>query len=468
MNLIKYPESPILMVDDEPAWSHSLALSMKVSAGINHVIACHDSRDAMDLLGKNDCSLVLLDLTMPYIGGEALLKTITASYPEIPVIIISGMNQIETAIRCVKAGAADFYVKTDERERVVGGIVRALKQSQLIRENHQLAETLLQHDVAGQPVFSSIITNSAKMRGIFSYLRAIVKSYEPILIIGESGVGKELIARELHHLRCPDKPWVAVNVAGLDDMVFSDTLFGHVAGAFTGADHQRKGMIEEAADGVLFLDEIGDLTLSSQVKLLRLLQEGEFYPLGSDQPRKTRARILAATNQDLSAKEADGSFRRDLHYRLRSHQVVVPPLRERKEDVPVLLDYFLTEAAQSLGKKKPTIPASLLPLLMSYSFPGNVRELRAMVYDSVSVHGKGVLSQDRFKVAMNRTENVVQLHFENTNENFSKVQFPAALPTLKEMSQLLVGEALSRARGNQSAAARMLGVTPQALNKRLK
>ena len=391
-----FPEKPILMVDDEPAWSHSLSLSMKVSAGINHVIACHDSRNAMDLLHKNDCSLVLLDLTMPYVGGEDLLKTMTSSYPAIPVIIISGMNQIETAIRCVKAGAADFFVKTDDRERVVRGIVRTLKQSQLIRENRQLAETLLQHDLKSPPGFSSIVTASAKMRGIFSYLRAIVKSYEPVLIVGESGVGKELIARELHHLRCPDKPWVAVNVAGLDDMVFSDTLFGHVAGAFTGADRLRKGMIEEAADGVLFLDEIGDLSLASQVKLLRLLQEGEFFPLGSDQPRKSRARIVTATNQDLSAKEADGSFRRDLHYRLRSHQVVVPPLRERKEDVPVLLDYFLTTAAQDLNKKKPVIPAALLSLLEPYAFPGNVRELRAMVYDAVSVHEHGVLSLERF------------------------------------------------------------------------
>jgi DNA-binding NtrC family response regulator len=464
----KFPENPILMVDDEPAWSHSLSLSLKISAGINHVIACQDSREAMGLLEDNDCSLVLLDLNMPYLSGEALLETITAGYPETPVIIISGMNQIETAIRCVKAGADDFYVKTDERERVVGGIVKTLKKSQLVRENRRLADTLLHREAETLPVFSSIVTNSAKMRNIFSYIRAIVKSYEPILIRGESGVGKELIAREIHHLHCPEKPWVAVNVAGLDDVVFSDTLFGHVAGAFTGADRPRKGMIEEAADGVLFLDEIGDLSPTSQVKLLRLLQEGQFYPLGSDQPRQSRARIITATNQDLSAKEADGSFRRDLHYRLCSHQVVVPPLRERREDLPLLLDYFLTEAAQSMEKKQPTVPEALMPLLMSYSFPGNIRELRAMVYDAVSVHVKGVLSLARFRAAIKESESIVEVNDQTAGEHGAKVKFADVLPTLKEVSQLLVAEALKRSQGNQSAAARLLGVTPQALSKRLK
>lgn len=468
MSTAKFPENPILMVDDEPAWSHSLALSLKISAGINHVIACHDSREAMHLLKDHDCSLVLLDLNMPYLSGEALLENIKVSYPDIPVIIISGMNQMETAIRCVKAGADDFYVKTDERERVVGGIVKTLKQSQLIRENQRLADALLDRERGGPQEFASIVTNSPKMRGIFSYIRAIVKSYEPILIVGESGVGKELIAREIHHLRCPEKPWVAVNVAGLDDVVFSDTLFGHVPGAFTGADQHRKGMIEEAGDGILFLDEIGDLSPTSQVKLLRLLQEGQFYPLGSDKPRQSRARIITATNQDLSAKEAEGSFRRDLLYRLCSHQVIVPPLRERKEDLSVLLDYFLAEAAQSMEKKPPSVPASLLPLLFSYSFPGNIRELRAMVYDAVSVHHKGVLSLARFQAAIHQAKPATETVIQHAEEYERKIQFFEVLPTLKEVGQLLVSEAMKRSQGNQSAAARMLGVTPQALSKRLK
>ncbi len=465
---VRYPERPILMVDDEPAWSHSLALSLKVSAGINHVIACNDSRDALGLLEKHDCCMVLLDLTMPYVGGEELLAAINEAYPDIPVIIISGMNQIETAIRCVKSGAEDFYVKTDERERVVTGIVRVLRQSRLQQENRQLADSLLQHEAEKNPAFSSIITISAKMRSIFSYLNAIARSYEPILIVGESGTGKELIARAVHRLCCPEKPLVAVNVAGLDDMVFSDTLFGHVKGAYTGADQYRKGMIEEAADGILFLDEIGDLSLASQVKLLRLLQEGEYYPLGSDQPRKIKARVLAATNQNLKAKEAAGTFRRDLHYRLCSHRVEVPALRERKEDLPVLLDFFTSEAAEALGKAPPTLPRKLPALLSTYSFPGNVRELRAMVHDAVSVHSKGILSMVRFKEVIDSNENNVASTDEIASQSGGKMEFPAELPSLKEISQLLIEEAMHRSQGNQSLAARMLRVTPQALCKRLK
>lgn len=465
---VRYPETPVLIVDDEPSWSHALALSLKVSAGINHVISCYDSRDAMELLAENDCSLVLLDLTMPHISGETLLAKISETYPNIPVVIISGMNQIETAIRCVRAGAEDFYVKTDDRERVVAGVVRVLKQNQLRQENSQLADQLLQHEAHQNPAFSSIITRSAKMRGVFSYLNAIVRSYEPILIIGESGTGKELVSRSIHQLRNPDKPWVAVNVAGLDDMVFSDTLFGHVKGAYTGAEQNRKGMIEEAADGILFLDEIGDLSISSQVKLLRLLQEGEYYPLGSDKPCKSRARIVAATNQDLAAKESAGNFRRDLHFRLCSHRVELPPLRERKEDLSVLLDFFLLEAAEHLGKKKPTVPPQLLTLLLTYSFPGNVRELRAMVYDAASIHHGGVLSMERFKAAIDGNELQTKIVDEVHGSSSAKVIFTDELPNLKEISQILVDEAMQRSQGNQSIAARMLGVTPQALSKRLK
>ncbi len=463
-----YPEKPVLIVDDEPAWSHSLALSLKVTAEINHVISCHDSRDVMGLLEKNDFSLILLDLTMPHINGETLLEKISETYPDIPVVIISGMNQVDTAIRCVKAGAADFYVKTDERERVVTGIVRVLKQNQLQLENQHLVEQLLQQDAEKNPAFSSFVTNSAKMRGIFSYLRAIVRSYEPILIIGESGTGKELIARGLHQLRCPDKPWVAINVAGLDDMVFSDTLFGHIKGAYTGADQNRKGMIEEAADGVLFLDEIGDLSMASQVKLLRLLQEGEYYPLGSDQPYKCKARIVTATNQNLSTKESEGRFRRDLHFRLCSHRVELPPLRERPEDLASLLTFFLAEAAESMEKKKPTVPPELLTLLSTYYFPGNVRELRAMVYDAVSIHPGGVLSMSRFKAAIGSNNQQIKKINDVTGDFSAQVQFSDALPTLKEISQILINEAMLRSQGNQSIAARMLGVTPQALSKRLK
>ncbi len=464
-----FPQLPILLVDDEPVWLHSLALSLKISAGIDNVVSCHDSREVLGVLQQKCFSLVLLDLTMPYIGGEELLFSIKETYPELPVIIISGLNQIETAIRCVKSGAEDFYVKTDERQRVVTGVVRVLKQQQLRLENRQLANSLLQIQPETDPAFASIITCSDKMHAIFSYAMAIASSREPILIYGESGTGKELIARALHQYSCPDKPWVAVNVAGLDDMVFSDTLFGHVKGAYTGADHERKGMVEQAGDGILFLDEIGDLSESSQVKLLRLLQEGEYFPLGSDQPHKCRARILTATNIKLANQEDAGKFRRDLRYRLGSHRVEIPPLRERKEDIPLLLDLFLTTAAVSVNKTKPTVPPELVALLSTYNFPGNVRELRSMVYDAVSVHAGGVMSMRRFKAALDGDESSSKLETTTVaNGKNIKISFGVELPTLKEVGGLLIGEAMQRSQGNQSLAARLLGVTPQALSKRLK
>jgi DNA-binding NtrC family response regulator len=459
-----FPLKPILLIDDEPSWTHTMALSLRVSAGINNVSICNDSRDALEILSQRKYSLVLLDLTMPYIGGEDLLIQIKESFPEVPVIVVSGMNQIETAIRCVKKGAEDFYVKTDERERVINGILRVLKQVQLREENALLSRSLFEHKHKIDPAFNHILTVCQRMKGIFSYLKAISRSLEPVLVTGESGVGKELIAGALHQLSCPNKPCVAVNVAGLDDVVFSDTLFGHVRGAFTSADSARQGMIEEASGGILFLDEIGDLALASQVKLLRLLQEREYFPLGSDKPRKLNARIVVATNQNLNESESLGTFRRDLLFRLNAHRVDLPPLRQRTEDIPLLLESFIREAAQALGKKVPASPPELVTLLSSYHFPGNIRELRSMVFDAVSVHQKGILSLSRFVDAMGLADKPI---LNSTMIQSQAIQFPVQLPLLKEVGILLVEEAIRRSNGNQSIAARLLGVTPQALSKRL-
>lgn len=463
-----YPEKPVLMVDDELPWLRSMAMSMKSVGGITNINLCNDSREVTDLLQQTEYSLVILDLTMPHIGGEELLATITERHPELPVIIISGMNQVETAIRCVRAGAEDFFVKTDERERIITGIQKVLKQVRLQQEIRQLSATILGNDQANDPAFDGIVSKNVKMHSIFSYLKAVSGSMEPILITGESGTGKELIAKAVHQLSAPDKPLVAVNVAGLDDMMFSDSLFGHVKGAFTGADKVRMGMIEKAGEGVLFLDEIGDLSMASQVKLLRLLQEGEYYPLGSDQPRASKARIIVATNHNLAAKEADGTFRRDLLYRLHSHRVQLPPLRDRKEDIPPLLEFFLQEAATSLGKAAPSYPPELITLLSTYHFPGNIRELRAMVHDAVSVHSKGVLSMARFKEAIGGGDDILAEPQTAATADTGKVTFKETLPTIKELTEMLVDEALERAQGNQSIAARMLGISHQALNQRLK
>lgn len=278
-------------------------------------------------------------------------------------------------------------------------------------------------------------------------------------------MGKELVARAVHSLSGNCGALVAVNVAGLDDTVFADTLFGHVRGAYTGAEQARRGMIEEASDGTLFLDEIGDLSIASQVKLLRLLQEGEYFPLGSDKPKRLKARVIVATHQDLRSKEEAGQFRRDLYYRLRTHQVMLPPLRERAGDLPLLIDYFLAEAAASLGKKKPTPPKELAQLLATYNFPGNVRELRAMVYDAVSVHRDRILSLDTFKKAIGEHRGKEAAPPVLDRNLFAGVE---RLPTFSEAADLLVVEAMSRAGGNQTIASRLLCISQPALSKRLK
>ena len=462
-----YPWAPILLVDDEPAWLRGMSLALARALGVNHHLLCTDSREALGLLASREVSVVILDVTMPYLTGEDLLARIREEYPQLPVIMLTGRNQVDIAVRCTRLGAFDYFIKTDEEDRLIAGVRRALEQAQLQRENRQLQELLLQPRELQREAFQLFDTISLRMEAIFRYVDAIAVSSEPVLITGESGTGKELIARAIHQLSRPDGPLVAVNAAGLDDHVFADTLFGHLRGAYTGAQEARKGMIEEAAGGVLFLDEIGELSSSSQIKLLRLLQEGEYFPPGSDQPRKLRARLVFATNLDLDQQQADGTFRKDLYYRLRSHRIIMPPLRERSEDLPLILNRLLQDAATAMGKKVPTVPPELLILLRNYPFPGNIRELRAMVYDAVSQHRSGILSMHTFKKQIQH-EDMPCVVNSSTAADGTSLFAGRSLPTIKAVVAELISEALKRSEGNQSLAARMLGISPPALCKRLK
>lgn len=470
MSLPMFPSEPLLLVDDEAAWMRSLSMMLKKEAGITNLLKCEDSREVMSLLAGVKVSLVLLDLTMPHLSGEELLPMIVGEYPDVPVIVASGINQVETAVRCMRAGARDYFIKSDETERLIASVRRTLDYQRLQQENQRLKKSVLQERLSNPAAFAGIVTRARQMKALFRYVEAVAHSPEPLLVTGESGVGKELIAKAVHDLRDKDAPWVAVNVAGLDDNVFSDTLFGHARGAFTGAEQGREGMIAQAGAGTLFLDEIGDLSAASQVKLLRLLQEGEYYPLGSDRPRKLGARIVVGTNVDLAERQDRGLFRKDLYYRLCAHHVHVPPLRERREDLPLLLDHFLREAAGALDKKIPTPPPELAVLLATYPFPGNIRELRAMVYDAVSLHESGILSMEAFRRAL-------KVGGKDAGASKAKTQvqapppdvlFSERLPTLAECVDLLVKEAMKRAEGNQTIASGLLGITRQALSKRLK
>ncbi len=461
-----YPSFGVLLVDDESSWLRSMSMTLAVEAGITNVLKCTDSREVLDILGSQDIGLILLDVNMPNVSGVELLPQIIEEHPDVSIIVISGLNQIDIAVDCMKQGALDFYVKTVEVDRLIKGVQRALRSIELERENKLMRSRFFGGAVEHPECFKDIITRNRAMGSIFQYIEAIATSPHPVLITGESGVGKELAAQAIHTLSARSGPFLPVNVAGLDDMLFSSTLFGHKRGAFTGAENDRSGMVEQAGYGTLFLDEIGDLNSTSQVKLLRLLQEGEYFPLGSDFSKRLNARIIVATHQDLAAGQAAGKLRKDLYYRLCGHHVHLPPLRERKDDIELLLNFFLEQAANEFGKKKPTYPKELLILLMNYAFPGNIRELKGMVYDAMSIHKSRMLSMDSFKRTIDNTPLYRKDQAEPQSENVFAPDQP--LPTLKSVADLLVREAMKRSKGNQSLAARLLGISQPALNKRLK
>jgi DNA-binding NtrC family response regulator len=391
------------------------------------------------------------------------------------VIIITGVDDTETVVRCMKNGASDFISKPVDRNRLIASVRNSIQFKELEREHAALKSRFLSAKLNHPEAFSEFDTQDETMKRIFRYIEVIVGSTEPVLITGESGSGKELAARAIARLNPNEGKFVSVNVAGLDDQLFTDTLFGHLRGAFTDAHQVRKGLVEQAAGGILFLDEIGDLSIPSQVKLLRLLQEHEYYPIGADVPRYSDARIIVSTNKDLKELHEKGTFRKDLYYRLCVYHIHVPPLRERSKDIPLLVERFLGEAAKDLGKKKPTTPEELYTLLSTYHFPGNIRELRAMAYDAVSRHSSKKMSMDTFKKAIhhrrtlekevNRTDHGNQ---DKMMESKSAINFPVNLPTLKEVQESLIHEAMRRAKDNQSIAAQLLGITRQALNKRLR
>jgi DNA-binding NtrC family response regulator len=457
-----------MLVDDEEKALDSFEMALR-SGRVNNFIKCQDSRDVMTLISRQDIEVILLDLRMPYISGEELIPLIIGDFPEVPVIVITGANDVETAVKCMKLGAFDYMVKPVEKSRLIGGVRRAVELRELQRENRKLKAHVLSDIIEHPAAFSDIVTTSDSMRSIFQYMEAISTSPRPLLITGETGVGKELVAKSVHYLSDAKGTFMPVNVAGLDDNVFSDTLFGHKKGAFTGAEEARNGVVEKASGGTLFLDEIGDLSAASQVKLLRLLQDGEFFPLGSDVAKRSDARIIVATNLDLEALQVSGKFRTDLYYRLGDHHVHIPPLRDRKEDIPVLLEHFLEKASKTLEKKKPTPPDELVTLLSTYHFPGNVRELESMIFNAISLHRSGILSMESFK------SHIYQVN-PNLKEDTRKlkrtkgglISFTEQLPTLKQTEQLLIDEAMRRADNNQSIAAQSLGITRQALNRRLK
>jgi DNA-binding NtrC family response regulator len=463
---LRKPELPIVLIDDDEYAMRLMTIAFNI-AGFTNIQSFTESHTALRQIESGGSDCVILDILMPEMSGIELLKAIKTHDTELPVIMVTGVDEITTAVQCMRYGAYDYLVKPIENDRFFTSVRRAVETRELQRNYCRLSESMLSRMLKSPKNFSGIITQNQQLFTIFKYIEAIGPTDYPVLITGETGTGKELIARAIHNASGRDGKFAAVNVAGVDDTIFSDTLFGHKKGAFTGAENDRQGMVESAAGGTLFLDEIGDLSMQSQVKLLRLIQEREYTPLGNDIPKRCTARIIGATNRSVAELKASAGFRKDLFYRMHSHYIDVPPLRERKEDIPLLIDSFLEKTAAQLNKKKPFVPPELFDLLNVYEFPGNVRELEGMVHDAMSVHQNHILSLRIFREKTGTAGLRRNPHFAETQDE-GLVTFHHRLPTFKEIENLLVQEAFSRSNGNQSMAADLLGITRQSLSYRLK
>ncbi|MBN2444686.1 MAG: sigma-54-dependent Fis family transcriptional regulator [Spirochaetales bacterium] len=469
----KYPEFPILIVDDYPEDLDALQRALSMHK-INNVILCPDSRQVMGHMEKQIISIVILDLYMPHLSGQELLEKIRNKYPGVHVIIATGSSDLKVAISCIKNGAYDFLVKPVDPDVLLKTIKQVLELIELKDENVKLRKSLLFDELQRPEIFAPIITNNPVMKNIFRYMEAIAASNEPVLITGENGVGKELIVKALHELSGCKGELVTLDVSGLNDDMFTDTLFGHKKGAFTGAETDRQGMVKKAAEGTLFLDEIGDLSITSQQKLLRLIQESEYFPLGFDIPFHSDARIICATNKDLKNLIRKGKFKEDLYFRLNIHTIHIPPLRERIEDIPLLVDHFITTLYhnQKSGQEeisKPFINDELEELLSSYTFPGNIRELENIIKNAVYMHNSGHPFMRAVKEKLDKQyilpNNNADTHAHST---LPVVLFSGRLPTYEEAEILLTKEALKRHQNNQTRAAKVLGISQQALSRKKK
>ena len=390
-----FPEQPILMVDDEKHFLNSLDFELH-SHGITNVECCRDSRDVLGKLKEKKYAVILLDVLMPNISGDELLPIIADEYPDIPVIIITAFPDAKTAKDCMEKGAFECLTKPID----IGELIRTIHETLDLKDTHKdiiLHKKQLFSDTSYKNrSFPNVITRSKAMLSICQIIGLVAFTSRPVLIMGETGVGKEFLAREIHNQSHRKGKFIPFETIGLNDEEFSNRLFGYRKTISHGAAALIQGKLEEAQKGTLFIKEIGNLSIESQSSLLRLLQNREYYPVGSVTKKPSRARIIAATRKNLSALIQISSFRYDLYNHLKAHEIHIPPLRERKEDIPLLVDHFLGKAAKESGIEKPAVPGELLPMLEKYDFPGNVGELKKMVNHAVSRCKSGFLSVDDF------------------------------------------------------------------------
>jgi DNA-binding NtrC family response regulator len=373
----------ILIVDDEQDFLDSVRRGLYAS-GFTHIRMEHDARKAVEHFSEgSSVDVALLDINMPGMSGSDLLQVIKGISPETECIMVSAVDEARTAVECLKAGAYDYLVKPVSREELVVTIHHALEKKRLL-DLLTLSKNRTPPPLKNQEAFASIVTRSTAMRKILKEAELHARSEVTVLLTGESGTGKELLAKAIHQAsRRSHYSFIPLNMASLSPNLFDAEFFGHTKGAFTGAEKERAGFLEHTDRGTLFLDEIGTLPQELQGKLLRILQGGEYIKVGTNKVQKADVRFVTATNEDLDRLIARGQFRKDLYYRLRGAWVHLPPLRERREDIPVLIEKFLDEFAE--GPHRVAVQPDAMAMLMNYDYPGNVRELRSIIQSSLNL-----------------------------------------------------------------------------------
>ncbi len=443
------PDAPtVLVVDDEP--SNLASIEKIFQRDGMRVLTADGAKNALEVARSHRVQVVLTDLMMPGISGLELLRAIKQVSPDTEVVMMTAYGTVETAVQAMREGAYDFVEKPLKRMTIVKSVRKAAERQSLVAENRSLRneiKLLTKREIVG---------SSPALRRVLDIANQAAPSSATVLILGESGTGKELVARFIHdHSARAKAPFVAVNCSAIPETILEAELFGHERGAFTGALARRDGRFARASGGTLFLDEIGELSPSVQVKLLRVLQEGEYEPVGGDTVRAD-VRVVAATNKDLRAEVAAGRFREDLFYRLNVIAVTAPPLRTRREDIPLLVDHFLGVYCAKNNRARLEAPREVLAVLSDYSWPGNVRELENVIERAAVLCRNDKLTVDDLPEAVREGE----------ASEPSTITFSVGTP-LDEVERRLIRETLRHARGDKSVAAQLLGISTRTIYRKL-
>jgi DNA-binding NtrC family response regulator len=442
----------ILIVDDEEIVIRSC---LRILAGDEfQVESVQDGREALKKIEESPYDVVILDIMMPNIDGLEVLRRVKETHPNVDVIMITGLSQVDTAVQAMKLGAFDYISKPFDPDELKLVVFRALERRRLLQENFSLRS-----EVSSKYRFENIIGLSPQMQAVYRLIAQCAPTSSTVLITGESGTGKELIARAIHYnsLR-KDKPFVAVDCNALSENLLESELFGHVKGAFTSAVVNKKGMFEVAGSGTLFLDEIGNISMSIQAKLLRVLQEREFRAVGDTRTQTANFRLVTATNKDLKAMVAAGTFRDDLYYRVNIFPIHAPALRERKGDIPALAYHFLKVFSAELGKKITDISEGALSTLTNYDWPGNVRELENVVYRAAILTGDSVVRQAHLVAIIDSSQPPADLAVPRTGDELKRVKKAAREKSVEDIEKQFVLEALRRNDWNVTKSAEETGM----------